>query len=224
MQHAQRQDARHAPNEYVMVHLPAVLNHSTVPSVRTQLLQLLVDKVNVRVDLSRVSTMDTAAIAVFVECLRVAKDHGVTFAVTRPTECALRLLRLTKLDQLLNESPSCDSRILSANDTSPPKPRTPSWRTNNADSGRWNYDSAGRCGTAARAARCRALFATTLELIEDLKTSEEGSRSVVLKSVTREEPTPDHFNLQIFARGVPEYNIQPLSQVPVFAVRIDLEV
>lgn len=107
MKHTRQQETENVSNQYAMARLPTVLDRATVPCVRTQLLQLLVDKVNVRADLSGVCTMDTAAIAVFVECLRVAKDHGVTFAVVRPPECALRLIRLTKLDQLLAGTFGC---------------------------------------------------------------------------------------------------------------------
>jgi anti-anti-sigma factor len=101
MKHARQQDTKDVPNQYAMVPLPTVLDRGTVPYLRTQLLQLLQGKVNVRVDMSDVCTIDTAAIAVFVECLRVAKDHGATFSVVRPPECARGLMRLTKLDQLL---------------------------------------------------------------------------------------------------------------------------
>jgi len=101
MKYVQRQEAGGSRMQYAVVPLPAVLNRATVACVRIRLLELLGGKVNVRVDMSDIRTMDTAAIAVFVECLRAAKDHGVTFAVDQPPECARRLMRLTKLDQLL---------------------------------------------------------------------------------------------------------------------------
>jgi len=101
MKQARQNETENAPNRYSYISLPPVLDCATAPCVRDQLLRLLVDKVDVRVDMSDVCTMDTAAIAVFVECLRVARDHRVTFAVVRPPECALRLIRLTKLEQLL---------------------------------------------------------------------------------------------------------------------------
>lgn len=101
MKHARHPVTESVQKKRTIVFLPAVLDRRTVPGVRTELLELLVDKVNVQVDMSGVCRIDTAAIAVFVECVQAAKDHGTTFTVIQPTESASRLMRLTKLDRLL---------------------------------------------------------------------------------------------------------------------------
>lgn len=101
MRNARKRETENTPNRYSFFPLPPVLDRTTAPWVRAQLLRLLMDRVNVQVDMSDVCKIDTAAIAVFVECLRVARDRGVAFTIVRPPECALRLMRLTKLEQLL---------------------------------------------------------------------------------------------------------------------------
>jgi len=121
MRNVRKGETENAPNSYSFFPLPPVLDCATAPCVRAQLLRLLVDKVNVRVDMSDVCTIDTAAIAVFVECLRVAKDHSVAFTVVRPPECALRLMRLTKVEQLLAGTKPSGPAV----DPSDPRPRHP---------------------------------------------------------------------------------------------------
>jgi anti-anti-sigma factor len=103
MKHEQNRVSKIARRRHVIV-LPGVLDRRNVPCVRRSVLDLLANGVDVRVDMSDVRGIDTSALAMFVECVRVGCDHGATFTVVQPTERALRMIRLNKLDRLLNAS------------------------------------------------------------------------------------------------------------------------
>jgi anti-sigma B factor antagonist len=84
------------------IHLEGLLDRQTVPKIRKELLKAAkksgVSKVEV--DLSRVSGLDTAGIALMVELLRVLSNRHGKLRLTGLNEHSIKMIRLSRLDAL----------------------------------------------------------------------------------------------------------------------------
>lgn len=77
------------------------LDRGTVPALRKPLLRVaLRGGIHaVEVDLSAVSAMDTAGVAVLVEMLRTVQKGGAQFCLCGVSESLRRVIQLTRLDE-----------------------------------------------------------------------------------------------------------------------------
>ncbi|SFM41968.1 STAS domain-containing protein [Thermodesulforhabdus norvegica] len=58
----------------------------------------------VELNLFNVSTVDTAGVALFVALCREAKKRGISFKLKNPSEHAVRVIKLARLENLLLEN------------------------------------------------------------------------------------------------------------------------
>jgi anti-sigma B factor antagonist len=89
----------------VMVRLAGELDLSTAPALRAALeAAATLDVERVVVILRDVSFMDSTGLSALVHGWRVASDNGVAFTLREPTAPVRRVLAITDLDRLLDES------------------------------------------------------------------------------------------------------------------------
>ena len=86
----------------VSIHLEGSLDRQTVPKIRKELLKSAKKSgaSRVEVDLSRVSGLDTAGIALMVELLRALSNRDGKLRLTGLNEHAIKMIRLSRLDAL----------------------------------------------------------------------------------------------------------------------------
>lgn len=88
----------------VSVHLEGPLDRQTVPKIRKELINSA-NKSGVRkmeIDLSQVSSMDTAGIAMMVEVLRALARRNAKLRLTGLNENAIKMIRLSRLDKVFD--------------------------------------------------------------------------------------------------------------------------
>ncbi len=76
------------------------LEHS--PDIRKMLLEAVAEKVNVFVDLSEVTYIDSSGIACLVEALQTARNHGANLGLVAVSRQAMRVLELARLDMVFS--------------------------------------------------------------------------------------------------------------------------
>ncbi len=76
------------------------LEHS--PDIRRTLLDAVAKRVNVFVDLSEVTYIDSSGIACLVEALQAARDHGANLGLVAVSRQAMRVLELARLDMVFS--------------------------------------------------------------------------------------------------------------------------
>lgn len=76
------------------------LEHS--PDIRKTLLEAVAEKVNVFVDLSEVTYIDSSGIACLVEALQTARNHGANLGLVAVSRQAMRVLELARLDMVFS--------------------------------------------------------------------------------------------------------------------------
>ncbi len=76
------------------------LEHS--PGVRQRLLDAVAARVNVFVDLSEVTYIDSSGIACLVEALQTARNHGANLGLISVSRQAMRVLELARLDMVFS--------------------------------------------------------------------------------------------------------------------------
>ena len=88
----------------ISVKLEGSLNRLSVPQIRKGLLKAAGQKgiKSMEIDLSRVSNMDTAGIALMVEVLRVLADNGGKLRLNGLNENAVKMIRLSRLDSVFD--------------------------------------------------------------------------------------------------------------------------
>lgn len=83
-----------------IVTLPACLNHQHIQPLRHQLLQVIEPEVNyLLLDVTALQAIDAKVLAVFVEALNLALDHGGDVGLLNPTPKVRLLLEITRLYQ-----------------------------------------------------------------------------------------------------------------------------
>lgn len=85
----------------IHVEIEGRLDMTSVPEARKRLLRLvrLLDPTSVEIDLSGVESMDTSAVAMMVEVLRVLSGQDVGLSLTGLREDQRRLFTLARLNQ-----------------------------------------------------------------------------------------------------------------------------
>ena len=76
------------------------LEHS--PDIRKTLLEAVAERVNVFVDLSEVTYIDSSGIACLVEALQTARNHGANLGLVSVSRQAMRVLELARLDMVFS--------------------------------------------------------------------------------------------------------------------------
>ncbi len=76
------------------------LEHS--PGIRKRLLEAVAERVNIFVDLSEVSYIDSSGIACLVEALQTARNHGANLGLVSVSQQAMRVLELARLDMVFS--------------------------------------------------------------------------------------------------------------------------
>ena len=76
------------------------LEHS--PDIRRTLLDAVAERVDVFVDLSEVTYIDSSGIACLVEALQAARDHGANLDLIAVSRQAMRVLELARLDMVFS--------------------------------------------------------------------------------------------------------------------------
>ncbi len=76
------------------------LEHS--PDIRLRLLDAVAARVDVFVDLSEVTYIDSSGIACLVEALQTARNHGANLGLVAVSRQAMRVLELARLDMVFS--------------------------------------------------------------------------------------------------------------------------
>ncbi len=76
------------------------LEHS--PKIRQTLLDAVAARVNVFVDLSEVTYIDSSGIACLVEALQAARNHSADLGLVAVSRQAMRVLELARLDMVFS--------------------------------------------------------------------------------------------------------------------------
>ncbi len=76
------------------------LEHS--PEIRQTLLAAVAARVNVFVDLSEVTYIDSSGIACLVEALQTARSHSASLGLVAVSRQAMRVLELARLDMVFS--------------------------------------------------------------------------------------------------------------------------
>ncbi len=76
------------------------LEHS--PDIRRTLLDAVAERVDIFVDLSEVTYIDSSGIACLVEALQIARNHGANLGLFAVSRQAMRVLELARLDMVFS--------------------------------------------------------------------------------------------------------------------------
>lgn len=88
---------QHGP---AMLTLGGEVDLAAAPEVRTAILKQVGTGRSLLVQLSAVSYMDSSGVACLVEGMQAARKNGCDFALLEPSEAALEVLQLARLDQV----------------------------------------------------------------------------------------------------------------------------
>ena len=100
------------PAARTVVRLRDALDAAAVPALRERLIGLLRPGMRLLVlDLSRVSSCDSAGLAVLIGAQRRARLLGIVLRLAAPSPQVARLLRLTGLDRTLTICPDLSSAL-----------------------------------------------------------------------------------------------------------------
>jgi anti-anti-sigma factor len=103
---------RGLPATRTVVRLRDVLDIATAPALRERLIGLLRPGMRLLVlDLSRVSSCDSAGLAVLIGAQRRARLLGIVLRLAAPSPPVAKLLRLTGLDRSLTICPDLSSAL-----------------------------------------------------------------------------------------------------------------
>jgi anti-anti-sigma factor len=89
--------------------LTGSLDRESAPDIRKILLEEALRHREVRIDVFGLELIDHAGLAILVEAYAAARRAGVEMVFHRPSESLRRVLRFTRLDQVLpiSDSPAC---------------------------------------------------------------------------------------------------------------------
>lgn len=85
------------------------LQHS--PSVRKQLMELMLARRDVLVDMGSVAYIDSSGIASLVEAYQMARKNATRFVLVAVSQPALRVLRLARLDKVFTLADSVETAL-----------------------------------------------------------------------------------------------------------------
>jgi anti-sigma B factor antagonist len=84
----------------LILSLEGEVDLSESPRVRELLLDGVRRRIDVLVDLSRVTYIDSSGVASLIEAFQLARKSGTGFALVAPNPSALRVLQLARLDKV----------------------------------------------------------------------------------------------------------------------------
>jgi anti-sigma B factor antagonist len=87
-------------DDCTIVHLSGEVDLSHSPAAREAILDALLQRHNLLVDLSEVSYIDSSGVASLVEGFQVARQKRLDFALIGVSDAAMSVLRLARLDQV----------------------------------------------------------------------------------------------------------------------------
>jgi anti-sigma B factor antagonist len=87
-------------DDCTIVHLSGEVDLSRSPAAREAILDTLLQRHNLLVDLSQVSYIDSSGVASLVEGFQVARQKRLDFALIGVSDAAMSVLRLARLDQV----------------------------------------------------------------------------------------------------------------------------
>lgn len=96
---------------YKVVVLNEEVDLSCSPEARKTILDALGDGGAVFVDLSAVTYIDSSGVASLVEGFQTAKTNGQRFALVGVSDAALAVLKLARLDQVFEISPTLEAAL-----------------------------------------------------------------------------------------------------------------
>jgi len=87
-------------HNYSIIFLTGDVDMSSSTGARQQILDLLIKKENVFVDLSKVSYIDSSGVASLVEGFQTAKADKLEFSLIGVSEAAMMVFKLARLDKV----------------------------------------------------------------------------------------------------------------------------
>lgn len=98
-------DTSTADNGDVTITLSGEVDYATAPSIRQTITDLLESKTipTIRVDVAKVTVLDSTGIGTIVVAYRIARDMGVALRVTNPNRFVTRLFAVVGAEELLEE-------------------------------------------------------------------------------------------------------------------------
>ena len=97
--------------EYTVIAMSGEVDLSCAPEARKQLLQCLDRDLNVLVDLSGVTYIDSSGIATLVEAYQAARKKQLGFGLVGVSEPAMSVLELARLDKIFPIHASVPDRL-----------------------------------------------------------------------------------------------------------------
>ena len=85
-----------------VVRLTGSVDLEHAPEIRQRLLDAVAERVNIFVDLSEVTYIDSSGIACLVEALQAARNHSATLGLIAVSRQAMRVLELARLDMVFS--------------------------------------------------------------------------------------------------------------------------
>ena len=85
-----------------VVRLTGSVDLEHAPEIRQRLLDEVAERVNIFVDLSEVTYIDSSGIACLVEALQAARNHSATLGLIAVSRQAMRVLELARLDMVFS--------------------------------------------------------------------------------------------------------------------------
>ena len=99
----------------LVVSLTGEIDLDRAPDVRRLLLDCVKRKLDVLVDLSEVSYIDSSGIASLVEALQWAKQRGTDLCLIAVSQEALRVFELARLDKVFAINPDMKAALAASN-------------------------------------------------------------------------------------------------------------
>lgn len=96
---------------HIIVAFEGDVDLETSPAARKVLLDCVMRKRPILVDMSAVSYIDSSGVASLVESLQRARKEGMDFALAAVSEAALRVLQLARLDKVFTIHASVDDAL-----------------------------------------------------------------------------------------------------------------
>ncbi len=94
--------------DYSVISLTGDIDLNESPNVRSQVLENLKKNLNLLIDLSEVSYIDSSGVASLVEGLQTARSQKLSFALVGVSESAIQVLQLARLDTVFTIYNSID--------------------------------------------------------------------------------------------------------------------
>ncbi len=85
-----------------VIRLAGSVDLEHAPEIRQRLLDAVAERVDIFVDLSEVTYIDSSGIACLVEALQAARDHSASLGLVAVSRQAMRVLELARLDMVFS--------------------------------------------------------------------------------------------------------------------------